>query len=82
MYNEAIGKNGAWDGDTCTTVLSEQTTTPCECGSFGTFAVVAEKVEDPYIGEEYDWLMYVKYAGWVVSIILLTVFIVVVIRSP
>ncbi len=70
MFNEKIGKYGAWDADTCTTVLSEQSTTVCECGSFGTYALVAEKVEDPYVGEEYDWLRYGaqnRVFGWSVS---------------
>ena len=37
MYNEAIGRYGAWDGDKCTTVLSEQKSTVCECYTDGTF---------------------------------------------
>ena len=82
VYNKQIGKYGAWDSDKCTTVVSEQSTTVCECGTFGTYALVAEKVEDPFMDAEYEWLKYVKYAGWIISIVLLLVFIVVVLRSP
>ena len=37
VYNEAIGRYGAWDGDKCTTVMSEQVSTVCECYTDGTF---------------------------------------------
>lgn len=37
VYNEEIGRYGAWDADKCTTVLSEQSSTVCECYTTGTF---------------------------------------------
>lgn len=41
VWNEDIGTNGAWDGTHCTTVLTEQTQTTCECSVFGTMAVIS-----------------------------------------
>ena len=37
VYNEDIGRYGAWDADKCTTVMSEQSSTLCECYTTGTF---------------------------------------------
>ena len=75
VYNEAIGTYGAWDASKCTTTLSEQEATICECGTFGTFALIAELEEQPYVKDEYEWLTIVKYMGFVVSIILLLIFV-------
>ena len=41
VWNENIGTAGAWDGEHCTTVITEQTQTACECSVFGTMAVIA-----------------------------------------
>ena len=45
-------------------------------------AVVAEIVEPPAYGPEYDWLWVVKYIGYAVSIVMLLVFITVVFINP
>lgn len=75
VWNPDFGEHGAWDADKCTTVLSEQDVTTCECGTFGTFAVIAEMVEDPYLIPEEKWLTVTKYAGFIISLVLLAVFI-------
>ena len=48
--------------------------TVCECHKFGTFAVIAEMVEDPYVPPEQQWLTIVKYCGLVVSLACLLFF--------
>ena len=46
-WNEELGLHGAWDSAGCTTVMTEQSATTCECDQFGTFALAAEKIEQP-----------------------------------
>ena len=82
VYNEDIGTYGAWDATKCTTVLTEQGTTVCECGTFGTFALVSELVESPYLDEEYEWLTIVKYMGYTISLLFLLTFIVIMVITP
>ena len=51
VYNEDIGSFGAWDADKCTTVLSEQSSTVCECyttGTFGNFSTQIFSVENQH----------------------------------
>ena len=78
MYNDAIQ---AWDSTDCTTVLTEQENTICECSTFGTVVVIAEMVEDPNRSQDYLWLTIVKYCGYVVSLIALIAFIVIIIMT-
>ena len=73
-WNEDIGTHGAWDANLCTTVLVEQTQTVCECAHFGTYTVVAEMTEEPFVKEEEDWVTVVKYTGLIVSLICLLLF--------
>ena len=56
--------------------------TVCECYTTGTFAVLAEMVEPPAYGPEYDWLWIVKYVGYALSIIILLIFIAVIFVNP
>jgi len=74
-WNEEIGLYGAWDSSGCTTVMTEQDSTTCECDSFGTFALAAEKIEQPEAKEAFSWLIVSRYIGFVISLISLTIFI-------
>ena len=78
MWNPDLGLHGAWDAESCTTVMSEQDSTTCECSQFGTYALAAEKIEQPEGKEDYTWLMVVRYIGFSVSLICLTVFILII----
>ncbi len=82
MFNDAIGTHGAFDAEGTTTVVSEQSTTDCEFSVFGTYALISELVEDPYLDEEYTWLKIVKYMGYGTSCVFLLVFILVVTFEP
>jgi hypothetical protein len=48
----------------------------------GTFAVIIEHVEDPFVEPMWDWLVIVKYAGYVMSIISLVIFIGTIVFNP
>lgn len=78
MWNEEIGLHGAWDSAGCTTVMTEQDSTTCECDRFGTFALAAEKIEQPEAKDAFSWLIVSRYIGFVVSLISLTIFIAVI----
>ncbi|XP_059078438.1 uncharacterized protein LOC131876911 [Tigriopus californicus] len=81
VYNEKFGIYGGWDASQCTTVITEQSSTVCECGTFGTFALIAEMVEDPFVEAEDNWLVVMKYIGYTTSIVFFLIFIIVVILS-
>lgn len=74
-FRDDLGVYGGWDAAPCTTVITEQDSTVCECGTFGTFAVVAEMVEEPSVDEDRTWLRVIKYTGFSVSILTLIVFV-------
>ena len=77
MFNEALS-GGSWDATHCTTVLTEQTNTVCECATFGTVAVIIEHVQPPEVDEEFTWLWITKYAGFSLSLLLLLIFVLVI----
>ena len=81
MWNENIGTQGAWDATHCTTVITEQTGTTCECATFGTFAVVAELVEEPTKPDEYMWLKIIKYCGFGFSIVCVLILVIIIATS-
>ena len=56
IWNEAVGLKGGWDAAGCTTIISDQTGTTCECKHFGTIAIVAELVEEPTRPPEFLWM--------------------------
>ncbi len=70
-WNEKLGSHGAWDADLCTTVLTVQTETVCECYIFSTFSIIAEYVEKPVLPDELLWISAIKYIGFTLSIMLL-----------
>lgn len=81
VFNEDLS-GGSWDATHCTTVLTEQTNTVCECATFGTVAVIIEHVQPPEVDEEFTWLWITKYAGFSLSLLLLLVFVLVIGLSP
>ena len=78
MWNPDIGVFGAWDSDGCTTVMSQQDSTTCECSKFGTFALAAEKIVKPEGKHDYTWLLVSRYIGFVVSILSLLIFVIII----
>jgi len=63
IWNQEIGLFGAWDSLGCTTVMSEQDSTTCECDRFGTYALSAEKIEKPEAKARFPWLLVARYIG-------------------
>jgi hypothetical protein len=82
MWNPDIGMFGGWDTNGCTTVLTNQESTTCECASFGTFAVAANKIVEPVGKTDISWLQVFKYLGYSLSILSLIVFVIVIMVSP
>ena len=74
VWNEEIGLYGGWDSLGCTTVISEQDSTTCECDRFGTYALAAEKIVKPEAKPRFDWLLVGRYVGFCVSLLSLTIF--------
>ena len=74
VWNDEIGLYGGWDSLGCTTVISEQDSTTCECDRFGTYALAAEKIVKPEAKPRFDWLLVGRYVGFCVSLISLTIF--------
>jgi len=81
IWNDDIGDYGAWDSQGCTTVMTEQDSTLCECNKFGTYALIAEKIEKPSGNYEYDWLSISRYIGFTLSLLCLLIFILVIMIS-
>jgi len=78
IWNQEIGLFGAWDSLGCTTVMSEQDSTTCECDRFGTYALSAEKIEKPEAKARFPWLLVARYIGFGVSLLSLTIFVLVI----
>jgi hypothetical protein len=75
VWDESLSTHGAWDSDPCVTVVSDQTGTTCECKVFGTFAIVAEFIEEPSVSPECVWLKVTKYLGFSLSLICCLIFV-------
>jgi hypothetical protein len=82
MWNPDIGMFGGWDANGCTTVISDQDSTTCDCAGFGTFAVAAEKIIKPVGKEDFSWLQISKYIGYSLSLLSLVIFVLVIMVSP
>ena len=78
MWNPDIGLSGAWDAEGCTTVMSEQDSTTCECSKFGSYALAAEKIERPEPKRDFTWLVVSRYIGFSVSILSLLIFVIII----
>jgi len=78
MWNPDMGLHGGWDATFCTTVMSEQDSTTCECSEFGTYALAAEKIEQPEGKEDFTWLQVSRYIGFCVSLLSLAIFIIII----
>ena len=75
VWDPSIGVKGAWDAQFCTTVMVGQDSTTCDCYTFGTFTLIAEIVSKPVAEKDPTWLMVWKYIGYILSILVLPVFI-------
>jgi len=75
IWNDDIGLFGAWDTDDIQTVDINEKFAVCKSEKLGTYAIVAEMIEQPYHREEMTWLYLVKIVGYFISIIALVAFI-------
>ena len=60
---------------------SNDTVASCFATRLGTFAVISEIDEAPYVEPDFTWLMVIKMIGYVLSFILLIFFAVAVFTS-
>ena len=75
-FNYEIRPHGAWDSDGCMTLLTDPVSTVCECGQFGSYAVIAELAEAPAYPEQWEWLDIVCNVGYGLSLFSLVLFVV------
>ncbi|XP_066945236.1 uncharacterized protein [Macrobrachium rosenbergii] len=77
-WNSQIGKKGAWDSSGCLLLKTTQFYTKCSCKQFGSYAIMAEHVEDRIPPYEPGWLKGIKIFLYIISDVLLLFYIVVV----
>jgi len=75
IWNPAIGLHGAWDTAGITTERVDETGAACATSKLGTYAIVAELVDPPFPYEEEEWLVVAKLVGYVLSMVLLVIFV-------
>lgn len=77
-WNKDIGDFGAWDTTGCSLLKTTDEHTLCACDHFGTFSILAEKVEPKVVPEEKLWLTILRYVGYSLSFLCLIIYIVVI----
>jgi len=81
FWNERFGTNGAWDDTSCKVTYTDEEKTNCECSEFGSYAVLAEMLQQPDMDDNDTWVMIVKHIGIIIGTVLLTIFVAVVFLS-
>ena len=64
----------------CKTIVTEQDSTMCECFEFGTFSLLAEMTDKPFMKESKPWLEVMRMIGNVTSVLATLVLLFVVAR--
>ena len=81
MWNPHIGGLGAWDTMKMRTVSVDRDSAVCLTNQFGTYAIIAELKEEPYVQDDLTWLIITKYVGYGLSVILLTILVLIILFS-
>ena len=81
MWNSEIGLHGAWDTVDIETKAIDENSATCATDKLGTYAIVAELVELPYDFEEPGWLMITRLVGYILSTVLLVIFVTIIFMS-
>ena len=81
MWNSEIGLHGAWDTVDIETKAIDENSATCVTDKLGTYAIVAELVELPYDFEEPGWLMITRLVGYILSTVLLVIFVIIIFMS-
>jgi len=74
-WNPDIGPHGAWDTKDIKTIAINENSASCMSDKLGTFAILAELVEEPRMDDEMSWLTVCKIMGYITSVISLVIFI-------
>ena len=80
-WNENFGNNGAWDTTGCVMTSTGSEYTVCECSDWGAMGVIVELTVTPPVEEDCHFWVFIKHIGFVVSAVLLGIFIVVTLLS-
>ena len=72
---------GAWDTADIETVEMDEQGATCVTDKLGTYAIIAEMIEQPYDYDEEPWLYVTRLVGYVISIIILVVFVLIIFFS-
>ena len=81
IWNSGIGMFGAWDTADIETMQIDEQGATCVTDKLGTYAIIAEKIEMPYEYDEEGWLYVTKLVGYIVSIVVLIIFIIIIFLS-
>ena len=81
MWNPEIGLFGAWDTVDIETVAIDENSATCITDKLGTYALIAEMMELPTEYDEPDWLFIIRIVGYILSNVLLIIFIIIVLMS-
>lgn len=81
IWNSGIGMFGAWDTADIETVEIDEHGATCVTDKLGTYAIIAEKIELPYEYDEEGWLYVIKLVGYIASIVVLVIFVIIVFLS-
>ena len=81
IWNPDINGVGAWDTANIKSIYSDDTVTSCFATKLGTFAVIAQLYDTPYVQPDFPWLMAIKMIGYFISFFVLIFFTVAVCLS-
>ena len=81
MWNPEIGMFGAWDTVDIETVAIDENSATCITDKLGTYALIAELMVLPTEYDEPHWLYVIRLVGYIMSTVLLVIFIVIVLMS-
>ncbi|KAK7080264.1 hypothetical protein SK128_016792 [Halocaridina rubra] len=80
-WNPQKDENGTWDTSGCSLMETTQFFSKCACNHFGTFAIMAEHMEEKEIPPDPSWLPIVKLILYIISAICLIFYVIVVVMS-
>lgn len=81
IWNPDLNGIGGWDTAGIKSIYSDDTVTSCFATKLGTFGVIAQLYDTPYVQPDFTWLMAVKMIGYFLSFIVLIIFTLVVCMS-
>jgi len=81
IWNPSIGQYGAWDTESIETMEIDELGATCVTDKLGTYAIIAELIEQPFQYDEEGWLYVTKLVGYIVSTVVLVIFVIIIFLS-